>query len=337
MSAHPYRLNSFLLELTFTAVFLLSCTFSAFSQSDWDQVHIIPRLQLATDTETQPALGGNFAVLKKNVDLVTVPVTITDQMNRLVVGLDKNNFEVFEGKQQQEIRNFSSEDAPASVGIILDTSGSMSTKIERAREAVGEFCKTANLQDEFFMITFSDTPHLVADFTSNTADIQDQLVLASPKGRTSLLDAVYLAIEKMRQATRPKKALLIISDGGDNRSRYTEQEVKSLVKEADVTLYAIGIYDRDFPTPEEILGPLLLKELADATGGQAFTIDNPNDLPNVASRIGQELREQYLLAYRPEVTPHDGKWHKIKVKLTLPKGLPFFQVHARAGYYAPAQ
>jgi len=266
-----------------------------------------------------------------------VPVTITDPLNRLVTGLDKDNFTVFEGKDQQEIKHFSSEDAPVSLGVIFDMSGSMSSKIERAREAVVEFFKTANPQDEFFMITFADKPQEVSDFTQSVEDIQGKLVYTIPKGRTALLDAIYLGISKMRQAKFSKKALLIISDGGDNHSRYTEGEIKSMVKEADVLIYAIGIYDHYFPTEEERLGPALLGEISELTGGRTFTIDNPNDLADVATKIGIELRNQYVLGYRPKNPIRDGKWRKIKVKLIPPKGLPPLRVYAKTGYYAPSQ
>ncbi|HEX8818228.1 MAG TPA: VWA domain-containing protein [Terriglobales bacterium] len=275
--------------------------------------------------------------MKVDVPLVLVQVTITDPNNRLVTGLDKENFQVFEDKQQQEIRHFSSEDAPVSVGVIFDMSGSMSSKIERAREAVVEFFKTSNPQDEFFMITFADEPEQVSDFTSKVEDIQGKLVYCVPKGRTALLDAIYLGVNKIRQAKFQKKALLIISDGGDNHSRYTEGEIKSVVKEADTLVYAIGIYDHYFPTEEERLGPALLSEISEITGGRAFTIDNPNDLADVATKIGIELRNQYVIAYRPTRPAHDGKWRKIKVKLIPPKGLPPLRVYAREGYYSPSE
>jgi Ca-activated chloride channel family protein len=216
-------------------------------------------------------------------------------------------------------------------------SGSMSSKIDRAREAVIEFFKTANPQDEFFMITFADKPDEVTDFTQSVEDIQGKLVYTIPKGRTALLDAIYLGVSKMRQAKYPKRALLIISDGGDNHSRYTEGEIKNLVKEADVLIYAIGIYDHYFPTEEERLGPQLLSEVTELTGGRAFTIDNPNDLADVATKIGIELRNQYVLGYRPKNPVRDGKWRKIKVKLVPPKGLPPLRVYAKTGYYAPSE
>jgi len=310
------------------------------AQVSVDDVHVTPRIEPpkadAMDS-LDPSLKTHSKPLKVDVSLVLVPVTITDPMNRLVTGLDKENFEVYENKEEQELRTFSSEDAPVSIGVIFDMSGSMSSKIERAREAVIEFFKTANPQDEFFMIAFADKPEEVSDFTSSVEDIQGKLVYTVPKGRTALLDAIYLGISKMRQAKYTKKALLIISDGGDNHSRYTEGEIKSTVKEADVMIYAIGIYDHYFPTEEERLGPALLSDIAELTGGRAFTIDNPNDLGDVATKIGIELRNQYVLGYRPKNPGHDGKWRKIKVKLNPPKGLPPLRVYAKTGYYAPSE
>jgi len=282
-------------------------------------------------------LSAHVRPLKVDVDLVLVPVTITDPMNRLVTGLEKENFQLFEGNSSQEIRSFSAEDAPVSLGVIFDSSGSMSSKMERAKEAVIEFFKTANPQDEFFMITFNDEPDEITDFTNSVDEIQNRLVFAIPRKRTALLDAIYMGISKMRQAKYAKKALLIISDGGDNHSRYTENEIKSLVKEADVMIYAIGIYDRYASAVEERLGPQLLSDITELTGGRAFTIDNPNDLADVATKIGVELRNQYVLGYRPSKVVRDGKWRKIKVKLLPPKGLPPLKVYARTGYYAPAE
>src|SRR6266446_5843185 len=310
---------------------LVVTTFSALhtlAQNSTEDVHIQPRPQPAPKApDVDPALKSHSKPLSVNVEMVLVPVTITDPMNRLVTGLDRENFNLFEGKERQEIKTFSSEDAPVSLGVIFDMSGSMSSKIERAREAV----------IEFFKITFADKPEEISDFTTSVEDIQGKLVYTVPKGRTALLDAIYLGVSKMRQARYPKKALLIISDGGDNHSRYTEGEIKSFVKEADLLMYAIGIYDRYLSTPEEQLGPALLGDLTELTGGRAFTIDNPNDLADVATKIGIELRNQYVLGYRPKNPAHDGKWRKIKVKLIPPKGLPPLRVYAKTGYYAPTE
>jgi len=332
--------NPFLAVLL--GVFIVAFVTPARAQSTIDDVHIQPRTERPIDNQIPvggPKLDSGSKPFKVLVDLVLVPVTIMDGMNRLVRGLAQDNFQVFEGKHPQDIRYFSSEDAPVSLGIILDVSGSMSDKIQRAREAVVDFLNTANPQDEFFMITFSDKPELASDFTEQVEDIQAKLVYATPKGRTSLLDAIYLGISKMRHAKHSRKALLIISDGGDNHSRYTQSEIVSQVKEADVMIYGIGLYDRRFSTPEEASGPDLLRKISEVTGGTSFTIDNPNDLAQVAKAVGTMLRNQYLLGYRPESVSRDGKWHKIKIKLKQPKKIKFpsLRVYAKAGYYAPAE
>ena len=334
-----------LVRYVFLALAVFVCmSLAAFAQTDVNDVHVQahevekPKAPLKENVvTTKDGLTTRVRPLKVDVDLVLVPVTITDPMNRLVTGLEKENFQLFEGSSAQEIRTFSSEDAPVSLGVIFDSSGSMSSKMDRAKEAVVEFFKTANPQDEFFMITFSDEPETVSEFTNSVDEIQNKLIFAIPKHRTALLDAIYMGVSKMRQAKYAKKALLIISDGGDNHSRYTENEIKSVVKEADVMIYAIGIYDRYASALEERLGPQLLSEITELTGGRAFTIDNPNDLADVATKIGVELRNQYVLGYRPTKVVRDGKWRKIKVKLLPPKGLPPLRVYARTGYYAPVE
>jgi Ca-activated chloride channel homolog len=313
---------------------------AAWGQDSTGDVHVAPRVQGQQTNNSHldnPELRTHTAPIKVDVNLVLVPVSVVDLLNRQVTGLEKQNFAVFENKQRQEIRYFSSEDAPISLGAIFDSSGSMADKIDRAREAMVEFFKTANPQDEFFMIAFADTLEQVTDFTQSVGDIQGKLPYTVPKGRTALLDAIHLGLIKMRQAKYQRKALLIISDGGDNHSRYTESEIKNLVKESDVQIYAIGIYGRYFPTQEELQGPQLLGDIADLTGGRAFSIVDPNDLVDVATKIGIELRNQYLLAYRPNAPIHDGKWHKIRVKLNPAKGLPALRVYAKTGYYAPSE
>jgi Ca-activated chloride channel family protein len=287
---------------------------------------------------TDPGLKVNHGKpIQVPVDLVLVSVTVTDDWNRIVTGLDKENFAVMEGNELQQVKHFSSEDAPLSLGIIFDMSGSMSDKIAKAREAVIEFMKTANPQDEFFMITFNDRPQLRADFTTSVEDVQGKLVYTVPQGRTALLDAIYMGINKMKDAHNAKKALLIISDGGDNHSRYTEREIRSMVKEADVQIYSIGVFTAGATQAEEVAGPGLLTDISDVTGGRMFTINNPNELADVATKIGIELRNQYVLGYRPSNKTKDGHWRKIKVKLIPPKGLPHLNVYSKTGYYAPSQ
>lgn len=323
-------------------VILCTCAPVLRAQGVDQEVHITPRAKADTPPPTpnapvDPSLKTYTKPIQVDVNLVLVNVTVTDPLNRLVTGLEKDNFQVLEGAKSQDIKHFSSEDAPISLGVIFDMSGSMSDKIEKARDAVVEFFKTANPQDEFFMIAFADRPELLSDFTKSIEQIQGKLIYTVPKGRTALLDAIYLGMNKMRQAQNSKKALLIISDGGDNRSRYTEGEIKSMVREADVQIYAIGLYDTPGRSPEEDYGPTLLSDISEVTGGRTYVISNPSELADTATKIGMELRNQYVLGYRPINGAHDGKWRKIKIKLLPPKGLPPLHVYAKTGYYAPTE
>ncbi|HZC81461.1 MAG TPA: VWA domain-containing protein, partial [Nitrospiraceae bacterium] len=275
-----------------------------------------------------------------DVDLALVNVTVTDPYNRLVTGLEPENFRIFEDKVEQEVVNFSSEDVPISIGVILDHSGSMANKLGKAREAALQFLRTANPEDEFFLVSFNERADLLSPFTNNVEDLQSRMLSASAKGSTALLDAIYLGLSHMKGARNAKRALLIISDGGDNHSRYTEKDIKRRVREADTQLYSIGIFDSveyRSRTPEELNGPSLLNELTELTGGRAFTVENPNDLPDIAAKIGMELRNQYILGYRPSHKAHDARWRKIQIKLRPPKGLPPLSVYTKTGYYAPSR
>jgi len=329
---------SFRVTLFLTLAFASS---AAIAQTSMDEVHIAPRETAVDVARADYALNSvangetDRGVIRTSVNLVLVPVSITDDLHRPVMGLDQENFQLFEGKKAQEIKNFSNEDTPVSVGILVDTSGSMSYKLDRAREAVRQFCDAANPQDEFFMITFADTPQVATDFTTSPERLENDLLTARSKGQTSLLDAIYMGLRKMRSARYTRKALLVLSDGGDNHSRYTEKDVRAALKESDVTIYAVGTYERYVATQEELLGPELLKKVAGITGGQAFTITNPGEMPVVTRSIGMQLRHQYMLAYQPQSLTHDGKWHKISVKLRLPRRLDYLlHIEARPGYYA---
>jgi len=276
--------------------------------------------------------------IRVNVDLALVNVTVTDPYNRVVTGLGPDNFRVFEDKVEQEVVNFSAEDVPASIGVILDLSGSMADKLGRAKQAALEFFRAGNPQDEFFLIGFNDHVQLISRFTSNVEDLQARMLTISAKGATALLDAIYLGLTQMKNARHSRRALLIISDGGDNHSRYSERDIKRLVREADTQLYSIGIFDplrNGARTPEELNGPSLLAEITELTGGRTFTADDPNELSDIATKIGEELRNQYILGYRPSNKARDVRWRKIKIKLRVPKGLPPLSVFAKTGYYAP--
>ncbi|MGB0010286.1 MAG: VWA domain-containing protein [Candidatus Sulfotelmatobacter sp.] len=332
-------LTAFCRQISVSKALVIFVVFLSSSETIGQEIYGVSKTHsLDEENKSMPSAPTRYAgTFRVNVDLVLVPVTVTDTLGRSVAGLGKENFEIYEGKEKQEIRTLSSEDSPISMGILFDTSGSMSGKIEQARQAVTELLETSNPEDEFFLITFANTPELVADFTNSAEDLQSRLLSQAPRGSTALLDAIYLGISKMRKAKYARKALLVISDGGDNHSRYHEREIKSMVRESDALVYAIGIYDYSFPTMEEQLGPALLSELSEESGGQMFSVDNLMYLRNIATKISIELRNQYVLGYHPTDPKYDGKWHKIKVKLVPPTGMPRLDARAKEGYYAPSE
>lgn len=277
------------------------------------------------------------ARLRVDVNLVLVPLTVTDPMNRLVTGLERENFQVFDNNVGQTIKSFSTEDAPVTIGIIFDLSGSMTSKFLRARRALTEFLRTSNPQDEFFVIGFNDRPAVIVDYTSDVDDVEARMAMLHPENRTALIDGVYLGINKLRDAKYERRALLIISDGGDNRSRYTEGELRRIVRESDVQIYAIGVFDQYAATTEEQFGPVLLADMCDMTGGRMFRVSDAGDLGDIASRISAELRNEYVIGFTPSEVKHNGNWRKLKVRLLPPPGLPPLAVHNRQGYYAPSQ
>jgi Ca-activated chloride channel family protein len=328
-----------LLSLLLAPLLLMSSGFA--QENPLDEVHVgTPPVAVKTDPAIPLAPGASLhsgIQFRVDTNLVLVPLTVTDPLDRLVTGLEKQNFQIYEDNHPEHIRTFACDDAPVSIGVILDLSGSMSNKVVRARGAVLQFMKTSNPQDEFFVIGFNDRPVLLTDFTSSTDDIEARLMNIQPGHRTALLDAIYFGLDKMKQAKYPRRALLIVSDGGDNNSRYTEGEVRSAVKEADVQIYSIGIFDPEAATVEERNGPQLLSDISDETGGRLFRVDDLSEMGDIATRISAELRNEYVLGYKTDDPRMNGKWRKVKVKLAPPPGLPQLTVHARNGYYAPLQ
>jgi len=275
-----------------------------------------------------------------NVDMVVIGVTVTDPYDRIVTGLDKDNFEIFDEKVSQKILTFSTEDSPISVGMIFDSSGSMADKIEKSKEAALQFFKTSNPEDEFMLIDFNERPDLISAFTSKFDKLQDRLLFVKSGGKTALLDALYLGLNQMKKAHSSRKALLVISDGGDNHSRYTENEVKRAVRESDVQIYSVAVLEplaSRNRTPEEAAGPGLLSDLSEVSGGRMFSVEDASELPDIAEKISIELRNEYVIGYKPSNMVRDGRWRRIRVKLDPPRGLPPLQVYNRTGYYAPTQ
>jgi VWFA-related protein len=295
--------------------------------------------------------GSNSATaFRADSTLVLVPVSVTDPSNRYVLGLDRQDFRLFEDDVEQKITHFSNEDAALSIGLLVDTSGSMGAKLDTSRRAVSEFMKTLNTSDEAFLVEFSDQAQLAVPLTSDAGAIESSMTSATSGGLTALLDAVHMGLQEMKRARNPRKALLIISDGGDNNSRYTSTQISDLVREADVQIYAMGVFEPSLSLglgalggpgnklgTAEMDGPRLLAEIAEQTGGRALAATNLRELPGIAGRIGIELRNQYVLAYSPQNPSRDGKYRKIEVKLRQPKALPTLKARWRLGYYAPSE
>jgi Ca-activated chloride channel homolog len=275
-----------------------------------------------------------------NTTLVVIPVTVTDPSNRFVLGLEKEDFAVFEDGVEQRITHFSGEDAPLSVGLIVDTSGSMGLKMDTSHRAVTEFLKTMNAQDEAFVIQFNDQAEVVQPFTGNVREIESRMSKLQSGGLTALLDAVELGVREMKKAKNPRKALVMVSDGGDNHSRFTATDIRDIVKEADTQIFAFGVFDPViFPqlSSEEVSGPRLLAQIADQTGGRAFGAAQFSQLPGIAEKIAIELRNQYVLGYAPTNAERDGKYRRVEVKVHQPATLPAVKARWRLGYYAPSQ
>ena len=288
-----------------------------------------------TPQKTGKELDGPVIV---HTDLVTFTVTVTDTYGRYVSGLNKNAFVVLDEKQQQDIAFFSDDDAPVSVGVIFDVSGSMSgDKIRRAREALSRFIQTSHNADEYFLIAFNSRAQLLLDKTRDGNAVLDKLTFVQTRSQTALYDACYLGVEKVQRGAHPKRALLLISDGQDNNSRYTFSEVRRLLKESDVTLYGIGILSgSDAGSSMGMEGQGTLDELANVSGGKAFFPRTAAEMDDIFEQIALELRHQYSIGYRPPNFVNDGKWHRIKVKVTPPRGLPRLFVRSKDGYYSLA-
>ncbi|HQU84452.1 MAG TPA: VWA domain-containing protein [Pyrinomonadaceae bacterium] len=269
-------------------------------------------------------------------DLVTLTLTVTDIYGRYVSGLSKNAFSVTDNGQDQDITFFSDTDAPVSVGILFDVSDSMSgEKIGKARKALEKFINTSHPSDEYFLIAFNSRAQLLLDRTRDGEAVLQKLTLVQPKNNTALYDACYLGVERVTRGTHQKKAMLIISDGQDNSSRYNFGEVKRLMKESDVVTYAVGIMDgRDSGSMTGIQGQAFLDELTSVTGGKSFYPQTDVEMDEIFERIALELRHQYSIGYTPKDFAPDGKWHKVKVKIKPPRGLPRLTPRYREGYYA---
>jgi Ca-activated chloride channel homolog len=291
----------------------------------------VSALSIGAFSQSQPSF-------RADTTLVLVPVTVTDPSNRYVLGLTKSSFHIFEDGVEQTIASFSNEEAPLSIGLIVDVSGSMGLKLGLSSGAVSQFLKTMNSGDEAFLVEFSDQADVILPFTHQMDSIEQKMRVLSSGGLTAMLDAIHISVDEMKKASNPRKALLIISDGGDNHSHYNSAQIEDLVRQADTQIFAMGVFDAVGPfglSLAELDGPRLLSELAEQTGGRALAATSDRELPTIAARIGVELRNQYVLAYTPTNHARDGKYRKLEVKLDQPAALPHLTARWRLGYSAP--
>src|SRR6267154_1427496 len=307
-----YALKAGLVSLTFV-FFTLTLNYRARSQEKPgpDKPAATPAIQTPTPPEKQKLGSELDGPVVVNTDLITLTVTVTDTFGRYVSGLNKNAFTIFDEKQPQQITYFSDDDSPVSVGVVFDTSGSMSgDKIKRARDALSKFIQTSHDSDEYFLIAFNSRAQLLLDKTRDGNAVLDKLTFIETKNQTALYDACYLGVEKVQRGVHPKRALLLISDGQDNDSRYTFNELRKLLKESDVVLYGIGILSgSDAGSSMGMEGQGVLDELAGVSGGKAFFPRSAAEMDDIFEQIALELRHQYSIGYKPESFTNNGKWH----------------------------
>ena len=337
----------YFLTVAITVSFL---NITALAQEGADQVHLVPRpakIHAATmeaDAAAEPISGsGERSVLhsaakpfRVNVDLVLVPVVVTDTRNRPVMGLGKDNFQLLDSGQEQQIRFFSLEDEPLSIALVLDLSNSMTNRISIEQDALARFFENANPEDEYFAIGVSSHPMLLAASTQNVSEIQAKVAFAKPAGYTALLDSIYMALNKLKTARYERKVVLIISDGGENDSRFNYHEIKEIAEESDVLVYAIRPIEPTpvFRTLEEMFGNHLLGGITEATGGRTISLTYNDNIPSAAATISTELRNQYVLGFHPVSGVQDGKAHKIKIRMIKSNDSNPVHLHYRKQYSA---
>jgi Ca-activated chloride channel homolog len=312
------------------------CLGALFSLSALGQIPatITPRLRPPASQRSQPQ-----GVLRSDASLVVIPTWVTTAAGASVTSLSKDNFRVTDDNVEQRIAYFIKDDAPLSIGLLFDTSGSMRDKMERASESVAAFFRTANTEDEFFLVEFNDRAKLTIPFTPDSGEIYSRVAGTKPSGKTSLLDGIQVALKQMKKARHSRKAILIISDGGDNWSWHTVRQIRGELLESDVQLYAMGIFGPELSSRSPVEnrhGPGLLDELAGQSGGRHYPVGNLNDLPAISAKIGTDLRNEYLLGYYP-ADSRDGKYHQVRVNLALPDDMAPLRANYRRGYYASSE
>jgi Ca-activated chloride channel homolog len=301
------------------------------AQSMLDEPCLSYRPNRTADT---PASGSLF---RANVNLVLMTVTVLDRSERSVSGLRAGSFEVLDDKNRQNIKYFSNQDDPIALAVVLDASASMAPRFEEARRALLELIDTSNPQDDFNVILVGDKPRVALDASDSLDDFRQAVASFQPDGQTALWDGMMLGVRQLHQSSLPRKAMIVISDGGDNHSRITERELKSILRESGVEVYAIALSDPYASRREEKIGPLQLQEVTSLTGGRELSAFGAAGISRAIAQIGRELRDQYVIGYYPSHQGRDGKWHKVKVSLNASTAHDHLRIYARQGYYKPAE
>jgi len=316
-------------RLLVVLVTLIASSYGA-AQAGIDETHVLPRAMPTPFASPQQ-------VLRAHTDLVLVNVTVLDSAGRTVTGLEPANFALLDDRNPQSVRYLSNADEPISLVVVLDVSASVASKIQGERKAFHELVNTSNPEDDFGLILVSDKPRIALHFDDPASESQATVDSLQPEGFTALWDGMYLGIKELKNSHCQRKAMVVISDGGDNHSQYTESELKALLKEADVEVYAIGMFDRYPRRMEERKGPLQLDEVTSVTGGRVFSVHDSVELSRAVTQISRELRNQYVLGYYPSNRSRDGKWRGLKIRLTGSASQAKFRLYAKKGYYAPSE
>lgn len=286
------------------------------------QVNITPRSSLRSRSSTKNS------DIKVDVNMILLPVTVTDSKDQPVTDLSADSFRILEENVEQKVVSLHREEGPVSVGFVFDASSSMRNRMDRSIAAIRRFLGTLEKGDEFFLIRFNDHPQAMTDFTDNPDDILSNLSLVQPIGWTALNDAIYLGVQRMRHAKNSRRALFLLTDGGDNNSRYTETEIRRLVQESDVRIYSIGLFEHSS----------FLEKLGMDSGGRAFFAYKLDDLPHTIDELSSEFRNQYVLGYYPTApNNNDGKYHRVRVEVIKTLTHMPLNVFWRHGYYSPVE
>jgi len=331
--------RGFLGPVLLVSITPIALIFNIFGQAPYPRSLNISKPTSSLSIAVTPFTDESALRVKVNTNLVQIPVTVIDKTDQAVDHLGKDNFLLYENGVQQTISHFETGESPISACLVFDSSLSMADKIHKSIEAISEILDTAIGNDEYCLVRFSNLAELMVGMTDGTKRVANTLKYIHPGGFTALLDAIYLSLGEVKHGHNTRKAIVLISDGGDNRSEHTANQIKQMVREADAQVYSIGILapDDQMFSPEEINGPALMKSISHESGGRLFRIHEISELPSAVTKINTALRHQYILGYYPKDARNDGQYRHITVKLDLPKGMPRVRAYWRTGYYSPSE